>query len=131
MGHLPSFLIRENKWRAARYGIDGKLIINKLGDTVPIKQAVQRLLAELGPTGKELKSESDLSKINKIVYPVGRKTPQGVVQLLGTCTLLNKPGCFATASHVTNNDEGNLVVVIPQTANITDYQDTTNKIQSH
>ena len=66
LGHLPSFLIRENKWRAARYGIDGKLIINKLGDTVPIKQAVERLLAELGPTAKELKSEKDLTGINKI-----------------------------------------------------------------
>ena len=66
LGHLPSFLIRENKWRAARYGIDGKLIINKLGDTVPIKQAVERLLAELGPTAKELKSEKDLININKI-----------------------------------------------------------------
>ena len=66
MGHLPSFLIRENKWRSARYGIDGKLIINKLGDTVPIKQAVERLLAELRPTAKELQSEKDLANINKI-----------------------------------------------------------------
>ncbi len=65
-GHLPSFLIRENKWRAARYGVDGKLIINNLGDTVPIKQAVERLLAELTPTAKELKIESDLLNINKI-----------------------------------------------------------------
>ena len=64
--HLPSFLIRENKWRAARYGIDGKLIINNLGDTVPIQQAVERLLAELSPTAKELKIESDLLNINKI-----------------------------------------------------------------
>ncbi len=66
MGHLPSFLIRENKWRAARHGIDGKLIINKLGDTVPIKHAVERLLAELGSTAKELKVENDLANINKI-----------------------------------------------------------------
>ena len=66
MGHLPSFLIRENKWRAARYGIDGKLIINKLGDTVPIQQAVEKLLAELGPTAKALKAENDLMNINKI-----------------------------------------------------------------
>jgi len=66
VGHLPSFLIKENKWRAARHGIDGKLIINKLGDTVPIKQAVERLLAELGPTAKELKADNDLANINKI-----------------------------------------------------------------
>lgn len=64
--HLPSFLVRENKWRAARYGTDAKLIINKLGDTVPVKQAVERLLAELGPTAKKYKCESELQNIKKI-----------------------------------------------------------------
>jgi len=66
MGHLPSFLIRENKWRAARYGMDGELIINTHGDTVPIKKAVERLIAELTPTAKELKAEEYLFSINKI-----------------------------------------------------------------
>ena len=66
MGHLPSFLIRENKWRAARYGLDGELIINTQGDIIPIQKAVEKLLAELGPTAKELKAYDDLVKINKI-----------------------------------------------------------------
>ncbi len=65
-GHLPSFLIRENKWRAARHGINANLIINKLGDTVPIKQAVERLLTDMEPTAKELKADSSLANINKI-----------------------------------------------------------------
>ncbi len=66
MGHLPSFLIRENKWRAGRYGLDGELIINTHGDTVPMKKAVEKLITELTPIAKELKSEEYLLNLKKI-----------------------------------------------------------------
>src|SRR5204863_662916 len=39
IGHLPSFLLRENKWRAARHGIDAELITNTLGDTISVRKA--------------------------------------------------------------------------------------------
>lgn len=67
----------------------------------------------------------DIRKLHQIVFTVGRLTPQGV-DLLGTCFLLNKPGLFATASHVANNDDNNLVIVLSQTTNLLDYQDTSN-----
>lgn len=63
--------------------------------------------------------------INRIVYPVGRVTPTGV-SLLGTCFLLGKPGHFVTASHVTSNDDNNLVIVVPNMERLSDYQDTTD-----
>lgn len=66
IGHLPSFLIRENKWRAARYGLDGTLIVNSLGKTVPVKQAIEKLLLEVEPLAKELNSDEELCKIRKI-----------------------------------------------------------------
>ena len=66
IGHLPSFLIRENKWRAARYGIDAQLITNMFGKTVPLQEAMEKLVGELSPTAKELNAYDDLIKIKNI-----------------------------------------------------------------
>lgn len=66
IGHLPSFLIRENKWRAARYGINGDIIIDSSGKTVHIKDAVKKLISEIEPVAVELGSYSELSKLNEI-----------------------------------------------------------------
>jgi len=63
--------------------------------------------------------------LDKVVYTVGRITPNGI-NLLGTCFLLNKAGLFATASHVTNNDNNNLVIFISGKTDLTTYQDTAN-----
>tara|TARA_R110002072_G_C7867750_1_gene526997 strand:+ start:76 stop:729 length:654 start_codon:yes stop_codon:yes gene_type:complete len=63
--------------------------------------------------------------LDKVVYTIGRITPNGI-NLLGTCFLLNKAGLFATASHVTSNDNNNLVIFISGNTDLTTYQDTTN-----
>jgi V8-like Glu-specific endopeptidase len=66
------------------------------------------------------------SSLANIVLAVGRTGANGV-SLLGTATLLNSPGKFVTAAHVTNKDEQNLVVVVkPDNSIINDYQDTSN-----
>lgn len=62
--------------------------------------------------------------MNNIIFSVGRITPNGV-SLLGSAFLLNKSGVFATASHVTNNDDKNLVIILNDINNLHDYQDTT------
>jgi len=67
------------------------------------------------------------SSLANIVLAVGRTGANGVVSLLGTATLLNSPGKFVTAAHVTNKDEQNLVVVVkPDNSSINDYQDTSD-----
>ncbi len=65
------------------------------------------------------------ANINQVVFPLGRVGPNGV-QLLGTATLLPIPGHFATAAHVTNKDDQNLVVVLKDYPTIHDYQDTSD-----
>lgn len=59
-----------------------------------------------------------------IVMPVGKVTPSGV-SLLGTCFLTNKPGWFATASHIIQGSDSSLVIIIPESDHISNYQDTT------
>lgn len=60
-----------------------------------------------------------------MVYALGRFTTNGV-SLLGTTLLLNKPGTFVTAAHVTNKDDQNLVVVLKEYGSLNDYQDTSD-----
>ncbi|MEG5018349.1 MULTISPECIES: serine protease [unclassified Microcoleus] len=65
------------------------------------------------------------SSLANIVLAVGRSEANGVLPL-GTATLLNSPGKFVTAAHVTNADEQNLVVVKRPYNSINDYQDTSD-----
>jgi S1-C subfamily serine protease len=67
----------------------------------------------------------EINYLHKVIYTVGRVTPQGV-SLLGTCFLLNKKSLLVTTSHVTNNDNTNLVVVISNNTDLSSYQDTSN-----
>ena len=61
--------------------------------------------------------------ISYVVHPVGRITPTGI-SLLGTAFFINKPGLLATAAHVVNNSDNNLVVIMNKVNSIQDYQDT-------
>lgn len=43
---LPAALVEENKWRAARYGLDGTLSDFHRGESVPTRQRIRRLVEE-------------------------------------------------------------------------------------
>jgi S1-C subfamily serine protease len=72
----------------------------------------------------------NFSPIAQGIFAVGQAGPGGV-QLAGTAFLLNKPGYFATASHVVGNDENGLVLVFKGQQSIHDYQDTSNSSVQH
>lgn len=59
-----------------------------------------------------------------VIVAVGRNAPEGI-QLLGTAfgVATNK---FATAAHVVDQSDNNLVVVLPKLMTMLDYQDTTD-----
>src|SRR4026208_2168838 len=49
---LPSpsaWVVRDNKWRATRYGLDAIVITDEAGATAPLRAALFGLLAALGP----------------------------------------------------------------------------------
>jgi len=66
IGHLPSYIIRENKWRAARYGLDAELITDTLGNTISVQKGVEKILEEISPAIKELGTEAEINKIHDI-----------------------------------------------------------------
>lgn len=69
---------------------------------------------------------TDFSSVSSVVFAVGRTGPAGM-QLLGSAFLLDKPGCFATTSHVVGTDDTNLVVAFKPISTLHDYQDTSDQ----
>ena len=59
--------IRENKWRAARYGDDMTFIRNEQGDQVPIREHIMQCVEALGPIAERLNCVEDLQYILKIL----------------------------------------------------------------
>jgi carboxylate-amine ligase len=69
---IPSFhriLTSENKWLAARYGLEAPLmdLVTGRRNRLPVAQLVRRRLKELEPHARELGSESELEGIQDIL----------------------------------------------------------------
>ncbi len=59
MNH-PAWIVRENKWRAARHGVEAEIITDDSGHLVALKEAVAELVDELTPVARRLGCEGDL-----------------------------------------------------------------------
>ena len=53
-------LVRQNKWRAARYGLDAELVDSDTHRLVPARDSVRRVATELMPTAQILGCEAEL-----------------------------------------------------------------------
>jgi YbdK family carboxylate-amine ligase len=63
-----AWVVRENKWRAARYGLDAELILDDHGHRiVPVRQALLDLADDLMPTARKLECEKELSRIEHVL----------------------------------------------------------------
>lgn len=63
----PPWVIRENKWRASRYGMAGTFITEDASHTIDIAQAVRELVSELKSYGEKLGSVNELNSIEEII----------------------------------------------------------------
>jgi carboxylate-amine ligase len=62
------WLVRENKWRAARYGLDAEIVVDDLGQSVkPIKEAILDLAEDLEPTARKLGCAEELMKVEQLM----------------------------------------------------------------
>lgn len=62
-----SWTIRENKWRAARYGIDAELIVDNEGRTEPIRDLIAELVDDLKPIAERLGCSEELLRAKRIL----------------------------------------------------------------
>jgi carboxylate-amine ligase len=65
--HPRQWIVRENKWRAARYGIDAQIIVDEGGELVPVRRAVAELVDELGPIASRLHCVDELQFVLDIL----------------------------------------------------------------
>ncbi len=62
-----SWLVRENKWRAARYGLAAELIVDDFGTTRPLREAIAELVDDLQPLAHRLGCAGELSDVLAIL----------------------------------------------------------------
>lgn len=60
---LQPWFVRENKWRAARYGLEATIIVDREGTQAPLREEITELLTRLAPVAAELGCERELSDV--------------------------------------------------------------------
>ncbi|HEX4170151.1 MAG TPA: carboxylate-amine ligase [Bryobacteraceae bacterium] len=65
--HYSRELLMENKWRASRYGLDGKLIDFGKQTEVPCRHLIREILAFVDDVADELGSREELAYIDRIL----------------------------------------------------------------
>ncbi|MCY1138104.1 glutamate--cysteine ligase [Actinoplanes sp. Pm04-4] len=64
---LQPWFVRENKWRAARYGMEAIIIQNTAGDEVLVTKDLEELLPALAPIAESLDCVAELEGVQNIV----------------------------------------------------------------
>ena len=64
---LQPWYVRENKWRAARYGLDAEIILDARGAERLVTDDVRDLLVTLAPVAEQLGCEKELDQVNLIL----------------------------------------------------------------
>jgi carboxylate-amine ligase len=61
------WIVRENKWRAARYGLDAVIITDAKGSTAPLRTEIEELVAELMPIAGRLGCTENLATVATVL----------------------------------------------------------------
>ncbi|WP_423739420.1 glutamate--cysteine ligase [Cryobacterium zongtaii] len=64
---MQPWFVRENKWRAARYGLAAEIIVNSTGTERMVTDEVRRLVEVLSPTAERLGCLTELLQLNLIL----------------------------------------------------------------
>lgn len=64
---IQPWFIRENKWRAARYGLDARVIVDHQGTQRLVTEHLRETLAEIGDIADDLKCARELTGIEAIL----------------------------------------------------------------
>jgi YbdK family carboxylate-amine ligase len=62
-----SWVLRENKWRAARYGLDADIVVDEKGTVRPVRQAILDLVEDLTPTARRLDCSAELADVERVL----------------------------------------------------------------
>jgi carboxylate-amine ligase len=60
-------VVKENKWRAARYGLDAEIVADDRGTVIPVRQALADLVDDLTPIARRLGCADELAIVPRII----------------------------------------------------------------
>ena len=64
---MPAWYHRENKWRAARYGLDARVIVDAAGTQRPVRDHLAQVIEDLAPVALELGCVREFGSIGTIL----------------------------------------------------------------
>jgi carboxylate-amine ligase len=64
---MPAWFHRENKWRAARYGFDARVIVDAQGTQLPVRDHLAQTIDELAPVAVELGCAREFASLHTIL----------------------------------------------------------------
>jgi carboxylate-amine ligase len=64
---IPPWFVRENKWRAARYGLDARIIVDSAGTQRPVREHLRETMAALADVAVELKCAREFGGLETIL----------------------------------------------------------------
>lgn len=67
VGIMPPWFVQENKWRAARYGLDAIVIIDETGTEMLVTDHLEHVLNRLEPIADQLGCATELSAVEDIM----------------------------------------------------------------
>jgi glutamate---cysteine ligase / carboxylate-amine ligase len=106
-----SWIVKDNKWRAARYGLDAIVITDEAGATAPLRDELYELLRELEPVALRLGCLEELSVAFEVLeYGASYERQRAVYTRTGDLTsvvdaLVTE---FADDRFCTHGDGGNV-----------------------
>jgi carboxylate-amine ligase len=62
-----AWVVRDNKWRATRYGLDAMVITDDLGSTAPLRDQLYELVRELEPVASRLGCAPELNVVSEVL----------------------------------------------------------------
>jgi glutamate---cysteine ligase / carboxylate-amine ligase len=62
-----AWVVRDNKWRATRYGLDAMVITDDLGSTAPLRDQLYELVRELEPVASRLGCAPELNVVCEVL----------------------------------------------------------------
>ncbi|WP_141872166.1 glutamate--cysteine ligase [Microbacterium saperdae] len=64
---MPAWYHRENKWRAARYGLDARVIVDAQGTQLPVREHLAQTIDHLAPVAVELGCAREFASLHTIL----------------------------------------------------------------